>query len=144
MEPKIGESIPSSEASNGKRDAFHVPVVLVHSCHLMCGGDKVRFISPDEVVGVPKLSSDYDAIVDPFLITTGYGSFWVFVRPGTVSNLTHTWSSSQIASLSAPSPTEPSPLTKAEVEILRIVKENNLTTEEIKEITNDSCRGCYS
>ena len=89
MEPKIGETLLRKDASNGKRDAFHVPVVLVHSLDKLKGGETVIFTSPEMV---KKVTTEpiYDAVVDPFLHSTRGQSFWVFVKPGSVTNLTHT------------------------------------------------------
>jgi len=142
MEPKVGAVTSSDDASRGKRDAFHVPVVLVSADCVLKGGAKVVFTSASTVTSTA--SNSYDAIVDPFLNNVSTGSaFWVFLRPGSVSNLTHTWSSPQIPALSAPTTTEPSLLTEEESKILRIAKENNVTVEELERVANDSCRGCY-
>lgn len=142
MEPKIGETISSSEASNGKRDAFHVPAVLVTANKNINGGGLVKFISPTEVTdGAPY---EYDAVADPFVRNISKGeSFWVFLRPGTVSNLTHTWTAPTIVLLSNPVEAAP-PLTNEESKILKIVKESNVTEEELDKWVNDSCRGCYN
>jgi len=144
MEPKIGETLLRKDASNGKRDAFHVPVVLVHSPDNLKGGETVVFTSPEEV---KKVTTEpiYDAVVDPFLHSTRGQSFWVFVKPGSVTNLTHTWTSPTSPHLSAPIPGSVAPrVTPEEARLLQILKDNNIDEGELEEIANDSCRGCYS
>jgi len=144
MEPKIGETLLRKDASNGKRDAFHVPVVLVHSPDNLKGGETVVFTSPEEV---KKVTTEpiYDAVVDPFLHSTRGQSFWVFVKPGSVTNLTHTWTSPTSPHLSAPIPGSVAPrVTPEEARILEIVREHKLTEGELEEAGMNECRGCYS
>ena len=148
MEPKIGETLHHSEASKGKRDAFHVPAVLVTSTNPVTGGQRVTFTAPNIVTPAKddtmSVRYRFDAVVDPFLgVIPSGNAFWVFLRPGTVSNLTHTWTAPTIAELQNPVDAAP-PLTNEEAKILKLVKDSNVTEEELDEWVNDSCRGCYN
>lgn len=80
----------------GRRDAFHVPAILVASDQgiPLMPGDPVVFTDVT-YTRVRKCERDQtpQAIVDPFvtIIPAKYTStlFWVLMMPGTTSNLTH-------------------------------------------------------
>jgi len=90
--PKISETTTDRDLL-GRRDAFHVPGVLVVCESPIEPGSHVRFINTSFRVVEVTDKSDCDAIVDPFLrsVVPARTLFWVFLIPGMVQNLTHTF-----------------------------------------------------
>ena len=77
----------------GMRDAFHVPCVAVTCDEMVYPTDGVCF-TDESCKTVRKCRDDnHHAIVDPFLEDgAGYGDiFWVFLVPGLVGNLVHSF-----------------------------------------------------
>lgn len=90
--PKVGETTTNEEII-GRRDAFHVPGVLVQANALMLPGDRVNF-TDDSMTMVRDTHDDnkYQAVVDPFIPAEGVGPgtmFWVFPIPGSTSPVRH-------------------------------------------------------
>ncbi len=105
----------------GKRDAFHVPCVLVktHDTNLT-PGMKVSFANK-ELTDVKEAALDQfaDGIVDPFLESVpfyGNAYFWIFLLPGRVAGLRHHFD-----------------VTGVDVDHL----------EPEADLERDGCRGCY-
>jgi hypothetical protein len=75
----------------GRKDAFHIPSVLVTTNHDLNPGQDVRFTDDDCDAVEPCERNKRQAIVDPFLTKDQIekSAFWVFIDPDLVSNLTH-------------------------------------------------------
>jgi hypothetical protein len=88
--PRMGEVVKGAEFL-GRRDAFHVPGILVHSVQELYPGESVRFMDSDLTQVVGAALSERHAIVDPFLNgeTEPGKLFWVLPIPGATSNLQH-------------------------------------------------------
>lgn len=129
MAKKIGD-IGQDASQAGVRDAFHVPAVFVVSEGGHAPGDAVR-ISPDGVCIHP--SGPVVGIVDPFIPrpTRPGDLVWVFLDPNTVDKFYHAFNivgiddgaSRKVADL--------------ESEIRRL-------QNELAEVDDDGCGGCYS
>ena len=88
--PKIGELYHEQEEL-GRRDAFHVPAILVTSATTVLPGSWVRFTSTKEVR--PSVREKSHGMADPFVggrIAVGVG-FWVLLNPSIVMDLTHSF-----------------------------------------------------
>lgn len=96
--PVFGEVFSGPVAAGveflGRRDAFHVPGVLVQCNEDVFPGEAVRFADEDlsRVVLAPRKQAH--ALVDPFIIGTIEAGkvFWVLPVPGVVTDLTHQFS----------------------------------------------------
>jgi hypothetical protein len=95
----LGQYAKASEHV-GRRDAFHKPGVLVTCSTSIRPGARVKFTDSRGIAIRERTvqeceDNDYDAIVDPFIddfqIAPGH-EFWVCLRPGLTSNLTHHFS----------------------------------------------------
>lgn len=79
--------------SEAGRDAIHVPVISVFCSDSVKGGDKVRFIDDSYTqVRIVGKDEEYHAIVDPFLPykkRCPNMQVLVFLKPGTVTKLSH-------------------------------------------------------
>ena len=76
----------------GKRDAFHVPAILVNTEHNINPGSDVKFVDDALTVVEPCCKAERQAIADPWIDQIGPDdSFWVFLLPNTVANLTHSF-----------------------------------------------------
>lgn len=87
---KIGQI--ETDGIPGRRDAFHVPAVLVTCDQEIVPGDGVRFVDDTFTLVKPALSGARHGIVDPFLLkNAGRGQkFWVLLMPGMIKDkLTH-------------------------------------------------------
>lgn len=119
---KVGE-VSKDVNLVGKRDAVHVPVILVFSSMTLKAGQNVKFT--DKLMNEVTFCSKHErqAIVDPFVehVLVPGDIFHVLLEPSLVSNLTHQF---DIAS-----------------------NEVNETIDEVDEDVDDeeynSCRGCY-
>ncbi len=114
--PKVGQK--SYDATlQGRRDAFHVPGVLVATDQILLGGESVRF-TDSECTKVTTCSGNArHAIVDPFLGQVGGGVlFWVLLVPELTTNLVHHFD-----------------INTAPVE----------DVEDDDEDEDDNCKGCY-
>lgn len=122
MNFQIGEI--QSEAG---RDAIHVPVISVYCGDAVKQCDRVCFTDDSyTMVRIAGSDENHHAIVDPFLKFNkrrGMIQILVFLVPGTVTKLTHSFDPS-IANLPKAYVPEPEP-------------EHNDDDEY------DSCRGCY-
>jgi hypothetical protein len=91
--PKVGETTISI-AARGRRDAFHVPGILVKSHQMMVpGGDVVFCDKALTAVRYVRYEEERQAIVDPFIpgkpdIEPGT-LFWVFAVPGSTGPVRH-------------------------------------------------------
>lgn len=119
MVPKLSET--STDLSlRGRRDAFHVPGVLVTSINIVYPGNKVYFIDTDCTKVRLSISGDpVHAIVSPFLskMVSPGDLFWVCPVQEIVGNLTHSF---EITPNDRPQP---------------------LPVDE--EVDDDTCKGCY-
>ncbi len=140
--PSMGE-VTKAQEFLGRRDAFHVPGVLVTLDGVYpAPGQKVVFVGPSTVSVYIGAGDDWQAIVDPFLSSAiKHGElFWVLPRPWTVKDLTHTFtldSDDAVPTVQKASPKKcivcdatPNP-------------QNQLCDECAEYDKNDSCRGCY-
>lgn len=94
----IGEIIPLEIKD---RDAIHVAVVPALNEVKVIRGEyvKISVVKSGEVWVVPCDKEDSLGIVDPFLenkYLPALSKFLIFVNPGTVANLRHTWDHSLI------------------------------------------------
>lgn len=86
---KVGE-ISDDVTLLGKRDAVHVPVILVRSNMTLKAGQNVKFSNKEMTLVEFCAKKDRQAIVDPFIDTLKPGDiFHVLLEPSLVSNLTH-------------------------------------------------------
>jgi hypothetical protein len=151
MKVNIGESSWADKKTimenGGKRDAFHVPGILVTSDQVLCAGDRVAFTdSSFSVVRRVLLGETPEAIVDPFLksaITcsdfesTDRQLFWVFMMPGMTKNLTHHF---EIVDVDNP----PEPISEPESEDEDVWDTcRGCYDDEPEEDDYDGCKGCY-
>jgi hypothetical protein len=86
--PIPGQTFPLDAL--GRKDAFHVPSVLVTSHIPIIPGANLRF-TDDEHTQVESCEyHERQAVADPFLkIVQPNTAFWAFVAPELVSDLTH-------------------------------------------------------
>lgn len=86
---KVGE-ISDDVTLLGKRDAVHVPVILVRSNMTLKAGQNVKFSNKEMTLVEFCAKKDRQAIVDPFVEVLAPGDiFHVLLEPALVSNLTH-------------------------------------------------------
>ena len=91
--PKLGELGHDPTVDLGRKDAFHVPAVLVQSVCGLQPGTPVWLVGRGCKLAEPCSILDRHGIVDPFLrvpVEPGE-SFWMLCEPGLVKNLTHTF-----------------------------------------------------
>lgn len=137
--PKISQST-TDPSLLGRRDAFHVPGVLVQSIsggYVSPAGSKVRFIDPDCRYVDFAIGGNYDAIVDPFLKDkiAPHSLFWVFLSPDIVGNLVHSFDINRGT---------PEPLPKQEKEEDDGWGACYGSQSSEDEDEDDGCGGCYS
>lgn len=87
---KIGQIETTGEP--GRRDAFHVPAVLVTCDEIVSGGESVRFCDDSFKSVYPCHDGRImHGIVDPFITEAKEGQlFWVLLMPGMIKDkLTH-------------------------------------------------------
>lgn len=88
MTMKIGQ-IEVSGVS-GRRDAFHVPAILVRSDENLRPGENIRFTDDTYTAVRSSGQSDRHAVADPFVKEIPKGcAFWALLMPDLVSNLVH-------------------------------------------------------
>ena len=128
----------------GLRDAFHIPAIQVKSKFFLNPGEPVSFIDKESVI--PCDLQNRQGVVDIFLhnpVKPGK-QFWVFLVPGIVTGITHTFhaegvpgdddtSAAKIASLV-------NQISKLESENKNIVRKLQNAEDELN---NDECRGCW-
>jgi hypothetical protein len=84
---KIGQI--DNEDTLGKRDAFHVPAVLVKANEPLKAGDGLRF-TDDTFTMVVRSNVNRHAIVDPFVKKINVGDqFWALLMPDSIGKLNH-------------------------------------------------------
>lgn len=83
--PKVGKLLDGTEG----RDAIHFALAPVMARHDLMPGDDVGLF-PDGSCGY---SGEHIGIVDPFLQNEVLQGelFWLFLYPGTITNLRHVW-----------------------------------------------------
>ena len=129
---KVGE-ISRDVNLAGKRDAVHVPVILVSSRMTLKGGQNVKFTDKSMIMVEFCAKKDRQAIVDPFIEVTVPGDiFHVLLEPSLVSNLTHQF---DIAS------TEVNETIDDDDECAGCY--GGHVVEETEDYEDNSCRGCY-
>lgn len=75
----------------GVRDAIHVATISVRAGEILYPGAHVKVV--DGLAIKTRKNEEGVGIVDPFLssyVDTGV-SFWLFLRPGTITGLRHVW-----------------------------------------------------
>lgn len=136
---KVGE-ISNDVSLIGKRDAVHVPVILVTSNMTLKAGQNVKFSNKEMTLVEFCAKKDRQAIVDPFIENTLVSGdiFHVLLEPSLVTNLTHQFDIASIDKIE-------------EVEDLdecagcyggHIVDEDD-EVEDVDDEEYNSCRGCY-
>jgi hypothetical protein len=73
----------------GRRDAFHVPAILVRSNDFVTPGEGLRFVDDALTEVVTAGYGTRQAVADPFVSEINQDSFWALLMPDTVQNLTH-------------------------------------------------------
>lgn len=128
--PKISETNMADEHL-GRRDAFHVPVVLARSAEYLVGGEFVKFTNSafTHVVSVDE-AEFAQGVVSPWIHSAWPGQlFWVMLKPDTTSNLTHHFDIEGA---------------KDKAAVLDEVAKLKAKVAELKEeLDQDGCRGCY-
>lgn len=113
MKIEVGTRPPES----GLKDAIHVPVVSVFAGEAnLAPGQAVRINRDGDAVAADSMAEAV-GVVDPFLSApVNYAqSFWLCLKPGSVENLSHTWTH----------PSFPTPFNQ-------------------NDSYDDGCRGCFS
>lgn len=94
MRTEIGHTFGGIAKGINRQDAIHIAVLLVKATYDLFPGDKVRVQREgDWWVAVPGGDIEPLGLADPFidgLILKGT-TFYVFVYPNTVMNMTHSW-----------------------------------------------------
>jgi hypothetical protein len=85
---QIGQIITTPQ----KKDAIHVAIAPVMAGIILKPGDRV-YIEDDKAYDVGISLTPPDGVVDPFLKNCVHKGelFWVFLFPGTATNLRHEW-----------------------------------------------------
>lgn len=135
----------------GKRDAFHVPGVVVFSRQPVEPGSDVRFVpgANNEVIVCGK--EDRQAVVDPFIDGTllpGQG-FWIFLCPEIVGNLIHHFEIVGVASSVVDVKQLLDEKQRLQDDLMSAQSRISILEDEIAEVGNDDeeydeCSGCYS
>lgn len=73
----------------GRRDAFHIPCIVVTSEQSIEPGAYVRFVGDNQVV--PCMQEQSQGVADPFLQDSVLrdNPFWVLLNPRNIEDLTH-------------------------------------------------------
>lgn len=90
---QIGD-FPSAQDA-GKRDAFHVPAVCAICVAALAPGRWVKFVAGSHMFVHPSSPEEGHGIADPFMDATAVKptqAFWMLLKPGLTSNLTHNFS----------------------------------------------------
>jgi hypothetical protein len=89
-DPQFGRLVPDDFPD--ERDAIHIATAAVYAHENLDPGDHVGFVTRDhDVMGRSEIAPV--GIVDPFLphgVAKGQ-RFWVFLYPGTIQSLRHSW-----------------------------------------------------
>lgn len=90
-DPQFGRLVPADFPD--ERDAIHIATAAVYAYEDMNPGDHIGFVTKEHnIMGRSELAPV--GIVDPFLpngVKKGQ-RFWVFLYPGTIMSLRHSWS----------------------------------------------------
>lgn len=135
-------AVADDASKAGRRDAFHVPCVLVTSAESFTGGESCAFVDGKTVRSIRSHNIHRQAVVDPFvsgIIKPGQ-AFWVMVEPSMLVDdaLTHHFSIHGL-------PSEIDCLKEQlDAANARAEKEEARAKELDDELSNDSCRGCYN
>lgn len=135
----------------GKRDAFHVPGVVVFSRETIEPGSNVRFVdgTNDQVMNC--LKSDRQAVVDPFIdgdLLPGQ-MFWIFLCPEIVGNLVHHFEITGVKSNQVDTERLIKDAERLQGELSQAQLRISVLEDEVAEVGNDDeeydeCGGCYS
>lgn len=120
----------NSKFDIGRRDAFHVPAILVESDGSLLPGYKVRFLD-DSFTSVRLFDntkdSEYHGIVDPFIGEIKKGDqVCVLLYPGSTINLTHNYE-----------------VTISDVEEAETEEDEEEEEDDDEDVRYDGCRGCF-
>ena len=143
--PKISE-FTTDQSLLGRRDAFHVPGVLVSSNETVWPGDRISFVdSTCSSVRRSDALEERQGIADPFLTNPLLPGqlFWVFIAPELTSNLVHKF---DILLASAfIEKTEEKEETKLFIDVAELEQEEDVDSNDVddEEDEDDSCKGCY-
>lgn len=127
--PKVDEVAPvlsiQGTSLHGRRDAFHVPAVLVTSVHQISAGQSLKFVSGSVTEVELATPEDRQGVASPFLTASAKPDegFWMFLTPGSVADLTHNFVINEVDKVEATSES-PEP-------------------EEDDYDYDDGCAGCY-
>lgn len=82
---------------NGVRDAIHVPIISVIAAERLAPGDWVTIDKDNAAFKADRNSAV--AIIDPYLQWWANAGelVWAFLRPGSITTLTHHWTHREIA-----------------------------------------------
>lgn len=129
--------VHSERSVLGRRDALHLPAVMVKSPRIIrVSGFKqwVRFSNTEMTEVIPtEIQSLADGVIDPFLMADVFPGemFWVLVDPRKVGEVTHRFDLKDMApAISTPPTPEPEPAKKE-------------PEPEEEDDYDDGCRGCY-
>lgn len=130
---KVGE-VSQDVSLMGKRDAVHVPVILVATRMTLKAGQNVKFTDKSMMQVTFCAKHERQAIVDPFIehVLSPGDIFHVLLEPSLVSNLTHQF---DIASNEVNE-------TIDEVDECAGCYESSID-DDIDDEEYNSCRGCY-
>jgi hypothetical protein len=90
MDPQFGQLVPADFPD--ERDAIHIATFAAYAAEDLEPGDHVGLTTPEpDVVGKSEIAPI--GIVDAFLTETVKKGerFWVFLYPGTIKSLRHSW-----------------------------------------------------
>lgn len=152
MKGLIPGSIYQDSGNLGKRDAFHVPAILCSSSVQLKPGDKVRFVTKNEVVKAN--NQHYHGYADIFIkedVIEAGSEFYVFMKPDTVTEVRHTFT---VEGLPEEKDDSTSSVKEIKDMITSLMEENTKLKIEYKQLeaTNqsleeeldaDGCRGCW-
>jgi len=84
----------------GVRDAVHVPIISAKAAHELRPGQHV-ILNADGSVSSCLTENTSLGVVDPYIngIIKPGDSVWVFVRPGSISTLTHHWTHPKVVDI---------------------------------------------
>jgi hypothetical protein len=155
----------NDEEYHGKRDAYHVPAVMVKSNEPIAPGAGVKFVEGCEAMVVPCPRRERHGVADPFIPTVidPGDCFLVFIEPKLVEGkVSHHFKIKGIPSKNDVEDKEVKAallrMQDANVDLTNQIDSKNETIEELQrevqtwkdkaysaesELADDSCRGCY-
>lgn len=142
----VGETSYNS-ADVGKRDAFHVPGVLVTSKAAIKPGEHVRFIDGSASEVRSCLRDVRQGVADPFIKDTipAGSTFWMFLEPSIVGNLCHFFEIEGVTTVEPVLDPPAKTLDKLQEQLEAAEKRVEELEEKVREHEDydDGCRGCY-